>query len=104
MSRLDETILELKERVYREQAGVCYHCGVGMEFGLYGSGFELAHLIPQRGWCVALWGKEVIHHRMNVVGTHKGYCNARAQMDPNSVCAKHHATRIREVIRGEVRV
>jgi hypothetical protein len=60
--------------------------------------FELAHRVPQRKWCIAKWGKDAIHHRRNVVGTHDGYCNSNSQLDPGSIEAAELMASIRKEI------
>ena len=89
-------VQEMRERVYREQGGTCFHCGFPMEFSRFG--FELAHLVPQRGWCIRRWGKDAVHHRRNMVGTHPGRCNSAVEMNVNGIPAEDLMRSIREEI------
>jgi hypothetical protein len=92
--RLTDTIGQLKAEVYAAQAGFCWYCQEPMKFMT----FELAHRAPQRKWLIEKWGSRVIHHPRNVVGTHPGYCNGRAQLDPNSLECDEHLAAIRKEI------
>lgn len=90
-------IEEMRRTVFSEQAGVCWWCRGPLKF----SEFELAHRIPQRKWCLKRWGKEVIHHRYNLVGTHRGTCNSAVQLNPDSQDAERLAREIKRVMRRE---
>lgn len=91
-------IIEMKNRVFMEQGGMCWYCEAPMRF----LEFELAHRAPQRDWIIRKWGEGVVHHRKNLVGTHSGHCNSRAQLDPNSVeCDEHLASIRKEIESGE---
>jgi hypothetical protein len=92
-----EAIRLMKLRVFSEQGGLCWACHEPIDF----TSFDLAHRIPQRKWAIALWGSKVIHHRMNMVGTHPGLCNQHAQVNPNGVGASVLADSIRAQISGE---
>lgn len=95
--RRAEEIRETKIRVFSEQGGVCFWCRAPMQM----EAFELAHRIPQRKWCLGKWGRPVIHHRLNVVGTHAGSCNSHVQINPDSLQAEKLAREIRRELGKE---
>lgn len=95
MSRRSETIRDRRQEIYDGQAGRCYSCGAPLDF----CGFELAHVIPDRRWCRRHFGTAVIDHALNVVATHPGRCNSRAQLQPDSILAENYAQQIRHAIR-----
>jgi 5-methylcytosine-specific restriction endonuclease McrA len=73
-------IAETKFRVFSEQSGRCFTCGEPIALG----DMELAHRISQSKVNLKLWGEAVIHHRLNLRGTHAGRCNSRASLNPSS--------------------
>jgi hypothetical protein len=102
MSRKNEAVREMRERVFEEQGGRCGVCGLPVLLVDYPdpNRMELAHILPQRRWCLRRWGAEVIHHRTNLVGTHPAE-NGAVQLNPDGLEAERHAERIRETIRKE---
>jgi len=90
-------ILEEKFRVFSEQSGRCFSCGLPMSI----TEMELAHRIPQRSWTIKLFGSAVIHHRKNLRGTHPGRCNSKAQLNPDSIYAEDLAREIQRHLRKE---
>jgi len=88
--RLTDTLTELRRLKYYQQGGQCKTCGRPLR-----EGFELAHRIPQRKWCIARWGADVIHHPDNMDATCPGACNSAAQLDPNSLKAEELAAAIK---------
>jgi 5-methylcytosine-specific restriction endonuclease McrA len=97
MSRKNEEIREMRQKVFDEQGGRCGVCGFPVLLVDYPhpDQMELAHIIPQRGWCIRRWGADVIHHRKNLVGTHPAE-NSSVQIDPNSLEAERLAAEIRK--------
>jgi len=85
-----ERIEAKRQEVFDRQGGRCFICGTPLAF----HGFQLAHRIPQRKWCIERWGKAVIDHPMNVAGVCGLRCNARAQLDPVSKQAEWLAEQI----------
>lgn len=69
---------------YNEQGGRCYICHAPLHDG----NMQLAHRIPQRKWCLKKWGAAVIHHPKNMVLVCGLECNARAQLNPESLEAE----------------
>jgi hypothetical protein len=86
---LRETVelADTREAKYAEQGGRCYVCHKTVRYAF----FQLAHIIPQRKWCVERWGREVIHHPGNMVGVCGLACNAKAEMNPDSIDAEAFA-------------
>lgn len=75
-----ERIQEMKNKKYLEQKGLCAGCKLPFKFGEVQ---ELAHVLPQRKWVVGMYGKEVVHHELNMKLTHTGLCNSMVQISPN---------------------
>lgn len=88
------TIWETKIEKHYEQNGICPGCGAPVSV----TEGELAHRIPQRKWCIAKWGPEVIHHRLNVCLTHHGECNDRMSLGNHPI----EMEKIAEIIRKEL--
>lgn len=66
-------VSEMKSIKWAQQAGRCYFCGRDLNTCHY----QLAHRIPQKKWAVKKYGKEIIHHRLNMVLT-CAPCNYKA--------------------------
>jgi hypothetical protein len=90
----EENIRNMRERVYNSQDGLCYHCGRPLNWCT----FQLAHVIPQRAWCLAKYGAAVIHHRKNFHGVCGLECNSAIQCNPDSLEAEQLAEEIRRVL------
>lgn len=88
--RTTNAITELRRLKYYQQGGRCKTCGRPLR-----EGFELAHIIPQRKWCLARWGEGVIQHPDNMHATCPGACNSAAQINPDGLEAERLATAIR---------
>ena len=82
--RTAEAIRDLRFRIFSEQSGRCFTCGEPVSI----TQLELAHRISQSKTNLKLWGAEVIHHRLNLRGTHPGRCNSRAALNPDSIEAE----------------
>ena len=93
--RVSDQIQETRGKLYSDQNALCWWCHLPMAF----NDFELAHRVPQRRWCLDRWGAAAVQHPRNLVATHSGYCNARAQLDPESAEAEVHMQSIRKEIR-----
>lgn len=83
--RTDAQIREMKFRLFSEQSGRCFFCGEPVSR----TQMELAHRISQSKTNIKLWGAEVIHHKMNLRGTHPGRCNSRVSLNPDSIEAEN---------------
>ena len=95
-----QKIQEMKERKMIEQHGVCPGCECSFR---HGDRTELAHILPQRKWIIQKYGKEIVHHDLNMKLTHHGFCNSAVQISPNKTeIVEAHVKMIREAIeRGE---
>lgn len=82
-------IRSTRARKFLEQRGKCAVCGK-----LLTTEMQLAHKIPQRKWCLREWGAEVIHHPRNMALVCSLECNARVQMNPESLGAAQLAASI----------
>ena len=82
--RTAEAIRGLKFRLFSEQSGLCFSCGEPMAI----TEMELAHRISQSKTNLKLWGEAVIHHKMNLRGTHPGRCNSRVSLNLDSIEAE----------------
>lgn len=97
--RKSNRIQELKAEKLLAQHYLCGRRGCRERIGPEA---QLAHLIPQRKWCIGRWGLEVIHHPDNMVLVCGLDCNAAVQLDPVSREAEDLAARIRKKIeKGE---
>lgn len=97
--RKTDTIQQVKAAKLIEQYHRCGRKGCGNPIGWDS---QLAHLIPQRKWCIGRWGLEVIHHPDNMVLVCGLDCNAAVQLDPVSHEAEALASKIRKKIeKGE---
>ena len=77
MTRAEKTaaIRAMRESMFFSQAGKCWTCGEPMVLTEDRSNprrCELAHRIAQSKVNLHLWGERVIHHRLNLRGTHPG--------------------------------
>jgi hypothetical protein len=86
------------DQKYLEQNGVCAYCGQDL---LATDKVELAHRVPQRKYLLKKYGKEIIHHPLNMKLTHAGNCNAGVQLMPESLPAKRLIEKIREAIEDD---
>ncbi len=94
-----ERIQEIKLQKLKEQNFICPGCGKTF---VLGDIIELAHILPQRKWIVKQYGKDIIHHPMNMKATHPGRCNDAVQMSPNkSELVMKHVQAIEDQIREE---
>ena len=106
MSRVEITaaINEMRDRVFRDQAGRCWWCKDPMvltDDRRNPLRMELAHRIGQGPTNLRKWGAAVIHHRLNICGCHPGECNAKATINPNTLWAENHVLDIKRALRRE---
>ncbi len=106
MTRAEESaaIRAMRERVFRDQSGMCWTCGEYMvltEDRRSPRRCELAHRIGQGKVNRSLWGSRVIDHRENLRGTHPGECNRRVNINPGSIEAERLALRIQTALKRE---
>lgn len=92
---ISEKVRELKFFLFSAQSGRCFSCGEPMAI----TEMEAAHRIPDRKWTVNLFGKAVIDHPKNFRGTHRGRCNSKAQLNPDSIYAEDLAREIQRELR-----
>lgn len=91
-----EKILQIRLRKIKEQDYRCASCFKKFELG---DTIELSHIIPQRKWLIQKYGKEIIHHEMNMTLCHAGECNSNIQMSPNKTeLVEAHVESIKEKI------
>ncbi len=73
-----EKAQETKRQLYYKQGGRCATCGMRLA-----GGFDLAHKIPQTKTNLKKYGKEVIHHPLNMACTcHRADCNDAQMINP----------------------
>lgn len=97
-------IRAMREGVFFSQAGKCWTCGEPMVLTEDRSNprrCELAHRIAQSKVNLHLWGERVIHHRLNLRGTHPGICNNRASLSPYSLDAERLVMDIQKALKKE---
>jgi hypothetical protein len=75
-----EIIHNMKMKKLVEQGFKCAACGVKFTMN---DKMELAHILPQRKDLIKSYGKEIMHHELNMMLTHSGGCNSAVQMSPN---------------------
>ena len=86
-----DTIIRLRNILYRRQAGRCWNCGKPMDWSI----MQCAHRIPQRKHWLARYGERIIHHPDNFRGTcPTDRCNNAASIGNNL----HQAEKIAEAI------
>ncbi len=92
--------MAIKKTIWLEQSKKCAYCGKLISES---DVCDLAHIIPQRKWCLAKWGEEIIHHRLNMkVTCHNDNCNSGVQMSPNKTAlVEKHVQMIREDLENE---
>ena len=94
-----ERIEDMKADKYAEQCGMCAACGEPLKLS---EPMELSHIIPQRKYLIKLYGKEIIHHELNMKLCHAGACNNSCQMSPNkTILVEKHVNMIMEAIENE---
>ena len=80
--------------IIREQHGVCGVCGkLFTDFNPP----EIAHRIPKHKKWLKKYGKEIIHHRLNLVATCKN-CNSSVLVNPATLPGKALIAEIRQAI------
>ena len=70
-------IHELKVDIFFEQDGKCFVCGKRIPFHQS----QMAHRVPQHKKYIKKYGKQVIHHRLNIRIT-CAKCNSAVLLDP----------------------
>ena len=94
-----EYIQMLKARKLVEQNIRCAACGKVFKIG---DKMELSHIIPQRKYLIKLYGKEIIHHELNMKLCHAGACNSAVQISPNKTeLVNQHIQMIKDAIAEE---
>lgn len=79
MSKSDS--MEKREEIFRKADYLCAICGNSVF--TYGTP-QLAHRIPQRKHLIEVYGKEIIHHELNMKPTCCLECNARVSTGYNT--------------------
>ena len=85
------------ERIYRRDGYRCQSCGVSVY--RYGAP-QLAHKVPQRKHLERRYGRNAIHHPLNLAAACSLECNGRLQLHA-SEWAKH-IDMVYESIKGEL--
>jgi hypothetical protein len=87
-----ESAVFMKQEIYTQQGGRCAVCGMPLIVP-----WDLAHRISKSMINLKLWGPSVIHHRLNLRGTCRGYCNDAVAVNPATQPVK--AAELVELIR-----
>jgi 5-methylcytosine-specific restriction endonuclease McrA len=94
-----EKISKMRADKLVEQNFKCAYCGKGF---CISDKIELSHIIPQRKYLIKLYGKEIIHHELNMKLCHAGECNSGVQLSPNKTeLVEAHVEMIKEAIANE---
>lgn len=96
-SKEHDTIAETRVRVWNRAGGMCEVCGEDLSWAT----FQMAHRIPQRKWLLKKYGKEVIHHHMNLAATCSLRCNNAVSIAAHPVEISSLVEQIQEAICGE---
>jgi hypothetical protein len=90
-------IYAIKREILISQKGRCAKCGAILNDGTI---CDLAHILPQRKWLINKYGKDIIHHPLNMkVTCHNDNCNSGVQMSPNKTAlVEKHIEMIKEAI------
>lgn len=87
---MTEEYREMRRRLYIRAEGRCEVCGAPLN-----DYFELAHRIPQRKHLIKKYGKDVIHHPLNLRVTCRGRCNDSVSVGESE---EMHRSIIREIM------
>ena len=93
----------MRQRVFFEQSGFCFICIEPMVLTKDRGNphrCELAHRIAQSKPNLRLWGERVIHHRLNLRGTHP-HCNSAVSLNPDSLEAERLVYDIQKSLKSE---
>jgi len=82
---------ERREWLFAQAGRRCQVCGRALESGVP----QLAHRIPQKKRYLALYGKEVIHHDLNLVPVCSLKCNAKVDLNGYPIEIEKLVTKIR---------
>ncbi len=88
---------DVKRQLYLKQRGRCATCGEPL-----GRVFDLAHKIPQTKSNLKKYGKEVIHHPLNMACTcRRAVCNDAQMINPATrpIEAEKLVNKIREALK-----
>ena len=67
-------IFDTRLKLYERSQGRCEICDISMPFNQ----MQMAHRLRQSKANLKKWGKEIIHHPINLVATCSLKCNAKA--------------------------
>ena len=95
--REKENAREKKLKIYYERGGVCEICGKDLRV----TESELAHKIPKTKRNLKVFGKEVVHHTLNLALTCPGACNDAVLVGLNSLAKWQLLSEIEEAISAE---
>ena len=89
-----------RARLYARSQGFCESCGKPLT-----EGFQLAHVIPQTKHNLKEYGKEVIHHDLNLKVVCSLKCNAAVlrNLATHPVEGQELIGRIQEDLKGKVK-
>ena len=90
-------VSELRLKLWSLQGGKCATCG---RVHAYPETMELAHRIPQDRPSLALYGRRVIHHPLNLRAVCRGSdaCNSKQSLRNRPVATRRLVGRIREAL------
>ena len=86
-----------KTEIYRAQQGICPVCNKGF---INWSQVQAAHRIIKSKVNLKKFGKEIIHHKLNLVCTHD-ICNSSVIVNPETQTGKDLIIRIRKEINSK---
>lgn len=92
-----ERAILLKQRILREQQGICPVCG--KEFTIHDQ-IQAAHRICKSKVNLNKYGSDVIHHRLNLVCTHD-VCNSAVLVNPETQTGKDLIEEIKQAIENQ---
>ena len=87
-------IQETRRRVFARDGWRCAVCGRRLSHEKAAP--QLAHKIPNRKMYLKKYGKEIIHHDLNLVAVCNLKCNAAVDIGYNEFAAEKIAAEIRE--------
>jgi hypothetical protein len=87
-------INELKIKIMKSSEYTCQVCGKITSRG------QLAHRIKKSKYNLKKYGKEIIHHYLNLVYVCDLYCNSKVDIGCNEELEKKIVNEIKEILKG----
>jgi len=97
--REKEDIREMRLEIFRQRGWICEVCGKHLLD--QGSTPQLAHKIPKTKYNLVMYGKEIIHHRLNLVAVCSLKCNSSVLIGSNTLPALELIEKIKEELKRE---